>query len=340
MTSSRRVHRKKRTPPRTVTSALLPAVAAALLLGLGGVHLISGRPSTVPVAASDGAAATGTADPEPGATATDGPSATPTAVPSATATVDAAAAAQARATQAVARALATAGADAGGEVSVAVLDLASGVGADSGGSGHAFATASIVKADILAALLRQSGSDLTATQRTEAVAMIEQSDNDAAGALFDAVGGADGLDAANRAFGLTATTAGRNGYWGLTTTTAADQLRLLRVIFEDDSPLDADSRAYAQKLMGRISTDQDWGVSAADSGDGSSDAHWMLKNGWLSRSADGLWVINSIGRVTHDGRDVLVAVLSDGNGTEQGGISLVESVAVAAVDALTAAATD
>ena len=319
MTSRRRTHRKRRRPVGAVSFTLVLAVAAALLLGVGGLRLVGGPPAAAPVAQSAEASA-----------------ASPTA--------DATAAAQDRATAAVAQALATAGATAQGAVSVAVLDLDSGVGATSGGAGHPFVTASIVKADILAVLLRQSDSVLTAEQQTEAVAMIEQSDNDAAGALYEDIGGADGLDEANRTFGLTGTTAGRDGYWGLTTTTSEDQLRLLRVIFGDDSPLDGTAQAYLRKLMGRISTDQDWGVSAAaDEADGSDnsggdgdDGGWMLKNGWLSRSADGLWAINSIGQVTHDGRNVLVAVLSDGNGTEQSGISLVESVAVAAVDALAA----
>jgi hypothetical protein len=65
-------------------------------------------------------------------------------------------------------------------------------------------------------------------------------------------------------------------------------------------------------------------VSAA----GSSFA---LKNGWLPRSATGLWVINSIGRVTSGGHSYLVAALSQGNTTQAAGISLVEAVAKAAV---------
>lgn len=63
--------------------------------------------------------------------------------------------------------------------------------------------------------------------------------------------------------------------------------------------------------------------------DGSS---WALKNGWLPRSATGLWDINSIGRVTaSDGDEYLVVVLSNGNATKEKGISLVESAAEAAV---------
>jgi hypothetical protein len=217
-----------------------------------------------------------------------------------------------------------------GHLSVAVLDTATGATASYGDD--VFVTASIVKVDILAALLRQSDGALTAAQRTAAALMIENSDNDAATELFEAVGGADGLDEANAAFGLTATTAGTDGYWGLTATTAADQLRLLQVVFGTDDTLGAASRSYLQGLMGRIAVDQDWGVSAADDG-----GDPRLKNGWLPRTESGAWVINSIGRVVHDGRQVLVAVLSDGSATEQDGIDLVESAASAAVDSLTTA---
>ncbi|MCX5209290.1 class A beta-lactamase-related serine hydrolase [Kitasatospora sp. NBC_00240] len=324
MSPRHRARRRRHRPLRTGLFTLLAAVATAvaLSLGTGGGQLVARPAATAPIGDSGSPSATAAALPE----------------------------ASARAARTVGEAVADAGADAEGAVAVSVLDLDSGVtagsqlpgpdgatpGADadddgtSGAGGHAFVTASIVKADILAALLRQTDTALPAAQRTLAESMIEQSDNDAASELYQAIGGADGLDEANRAFGLTRTTAGRDGYWGLTTTTTEDQLRLLRVIFTADSPLDADDRGYLQDLMSLIADGQDWGVSAAADPDGAA----KLKNGWLSRSTDGLWAVNSIGLVTRDGRDLLVAVLSDGNSTEESGIALVESVAVAAVEAL------
>ncbi|WP_217214463.1 serine hydrolase [Streptomyces sp. AC550_RSS872] len=218
----------------------------------------------------------------------------------------------------------------GVEVSVAVLDLASGASASYGD--RAFDTASIVKVDILAALLLQAqdaGRRLTAAERAYATAMIEDSDNASASELWRAIGQAQGLDAANERLGLTRTEGGDGMLWGLTQTTAVDQLRLLRQVFGEDSELSEDSRAYLSGLMGRIAAGQRWGVSAA--GDGSG---WALKNGWLPRTATGLWDINSVGRVAVDGRDCLVAVLSDGNATQAEGIALVEAAAVAAVSLL------
>jgi hypothetical protein len=83
--------------------------------------------------------------------------------------------------------------------------------------------------------------------------------------------------------------------------------------------------------MARTAAGQRWGVSAAADGSG-----WALKNGWLPRSATGLWDIDSIGRVTVDGRAYLVAALSQGNATKAEGVSLVEAAARAAVSVFTA----
>ncbi|MDX3228494.1 serine hydrolase [Streptomyces sp. ME19-01-6] len=219
--------------------------------------------------------------------------------------------------------------------SAAVLDTGSAASAVYGGD--AYDTASIVKVDILAALLLQAqdaGRRLTAQERSYATVMIQESDNDAATALWPEIGGEEGLDAANQRLGLTETHGGRSGEWGLTQTTAADQLRLLREVFatgaaDGRAVLSEPSRAYVQQLMGRIVADQAWGVSAAADG---ATRTW-LKNGWMPRSATGLWVINSIGRVTAGGRTYLVSVLSGGHKDKDSGVALVETAARAAVSA-------
>ncbi|MDW6058758.1 serine hydrolase [Streptomyces sp. FXJ1.4098] len=220
-----------------------------------------------------------------------------------------------------------------GQFSAAVLDTGSAAGAVYGDG--AYDTASIVKVDILAALLLQAqdaGRQLTAQERSYATVMIQKSDNDAATALWQEIGGAAGLDAANKRLGLTETHGGQSGRWGLTQTTAADQLTLLRAVFATGAEggktvLSEPSRAYVQQLMGQIAEDQAWGVSAA----ADDAAGTRLKNGWLPRSATGLWVVNSIGRVTAQGRTYLVAVLSNGHKDMDTGVALVESAARAAV---------
>ena len=209
------------------------------------------------------------------------------------------------------------------------------------GSDVPYDTASIIKVDILATLLLQAqdaGHGLTQQERTQAEAMIERSDNDAANALWRRIGLAPGLETANKRLGLSSTVGGTGGKWGLTRTTVTDQIRLLRAVFADAGASSADgsaltttSRNYVRTLMTRIAAGQSWGVSAA------SDSGWALKNGWLQRSTTGLWDINSVGRVTSGTHHYLVAVLSDGNASMTGGIATVEHEARTAVTAARAA---
>ncbi|MEU3187817.1 serine hydrolase [Streptomyces sp. NPDC006923] len=206
------------------------------------------------------------------------------------------------------------------DLSFAVYDTAGGREAVYG-EDRTYVTASVVKVAILAAVLlraRDSGRWLTAEELRLAEAMIERSDNDAATALRAAAGGPAGLDAAHARLGMTRTSAAPA--WGLTRTTARDQLTLLKAVFGTDSPLDGRARGLLAALMGRVVAGQHWGVSAAG-GD------WALKNGWLPRSGSGLWVVHSVGRV----RGCLVAVLSDGHGSREEGIARVEEAAVRAV---------
>ncbi|MCZ0990095.1 serine hydrolase [Streptomyces diastatochromogenes] len=230
------------------------------------------------------------------------------------------------------QAMASVSVPSGAKVSAAVLEVDSGESAAYGGA--AFDTASIVKVDILATLLLQAqdaGRQLTVAEKAYATKMIENSDNASATALWHTIGRAEGLDTANERFGLAGTSGGSGELWGLTQTTAADQLALLQQVFGEESLLSAASRTYVQGLMKGVEADQQWGVSAAAVG-----SSWALKNGWLARSTTGLWDVNSIGRVTVDGTDYLVAVLSKGTASEAKGISLVEDAAKAAVSSFAA----
>jgi hypothetical protein len=219
----------------------------------------------------------------------------------------------------------------GGHVAVAVDDLTTGSQAAFSGT-EEFVTASIVKVDILVTLLYQAqeaGQALTAGEQELAATMIENSDNGSASDLYGDVGGAAAIDDANRVCGLSETAVGTGGYWGLTTTTVDDQLRLLRVVFTSPSPLSAASQDYIQTLMGSVEAGQQWGVpAAADPG-----TLFMVKNGWLPNPT--LWEINSIGEIVHDGQRMLMAVLSDDNASEDSGISVVQAVAKEAASSMT-----
>lgn len=218
-----------------------------------------------------------------------------------------------------------------GRMSVLVADLSTGVTAAYGSADRKFTTASIVKVDILATLLLQRNGKLTASQRALAERMIRASDNRAATALWRQIGRTGGLKTANQQFGLTSTVGGTGGRWGTTTTTANDQLRLLRVVFAADSPLPAESRRYLQSLMGTVVADQDWGVSAADTRKG---RQYFVKNGWLPRSRHG-WIVNSIGSVEHQGHRLLIVALSDGRPSKDSGVEVLELASKSSAEAVT-----
>ncbi|MGW5061349.1 serine hydrolase [Streptomyces sp. NPDC004096] len=215
-------------------------------------------------------------------------------------------------------------------MSVALLDKETEKWATYGGD--VFDTASIVKVDILSTLLLQAQDAdraLAAEERDLTTDMIESSDNDATSTLWTAIGSAAGLDKANQRLGLKQTRGGEGTVWGLTQTTAVDQVRLLAAVFGDKSPLNAESRSYVRHLMYHIAPDQDWGVSAAaDTGKPTA-----LKNGWLQRSQTHLWDVNSVGRMEKNGRTFYMAVLSNGAGTEDSGIEFVEQAARSAATA-------
>ncbi len=73
--------------------------------------------------------------------------------------------------------------------------------------------------------------------------------------------------------------------------------------------------------MTHVDPDQAWGVSAGVA----SNATVAIKNGWLPLDP-GDWQINSMGWIDGDGRDYIVAVLSDGNATEADGIDSIETL--------------
>ncbi|MCE3556100.1 class A beta-lactamase-related serine hydrolase [Pseudonocardia sp. RS11V-5] len=191
-------------------------------------------------------------------------------------------------------------------------------------------TASVIKLDILEALLlahRDDGTVLAGSELDQATAMIVNSDNDAATALWNAVGGdGSGLQEATERLGADATTTDPNGYWGLSTSDADDQLTLLSDLV-DAGPLTPSDRRLALGLMTRVEPDQAWGISAiADPATPTA-----LKDGWLDiDDDDGRWATGSVGMLTLHGHRVLLAVLTQHNPSEQDGIALVEALARAA----------
>jgi beta-lactamase class A len=187
-----------------------------------------------------------------------------------------------------------------------------------------FDSASAVKVTILGALLRLAMDQkryLTTTEATEARAMITQSDNSAASALWAELGTSRLQHFLNLA-GMKQTVLGTHGYWGLTQITAHDEMLLLRLLLKDNSVLNAASRTYALGLMADVIPSERWGVPAG--APTSLTVH--VKNGWLPRTTHG-WRIHSIGCFTGKGTSYSIVVLTEDNPTMAYGIATIEGIA-------------
>ena len=223
-----------------------------------------------------------------------------------------------------------------GTVVAAVYDVAAGQTWTLGPQ-HPQAEASIVKLDILETLYAQQGNGpaLAGTDQSLAQQMMEDSDNAAATSLWNAVGGPRRIQSFNTAAGLTHTLPSScvtcPGFawpgWGLTTTTPADQIVLLRELIEPSTLLTDAQRHSALEFMENVTPGQRWGVT----GGVPPQATVALKNGWLPlNSARTDWQINSIGWVKGSGRNYLMAVLTTGNPTEQYGIDTINRLSAMA----------
>ncbi|WP_219509969.1 serine hydrolase [Nonomuraea ceibae] len=222
-----------------------------------------------------------------------------------------------------------------GRVAYSALDLVSGVTIGHRAHERGMITASGSKVDILMALLARRKQPLRGSERDLAARMIRESDNQAADTLWWRAGGGPGLAAFYRKLGLRETTPGAGRYWGGTTTTPADRVKVLKLLAEGGRGLRAADREHVLGLMGRVHRDQDWGVSAA----ARPGERVALKNGWTPRPfVHNTWAVTSYGRVTGPGRDLLLSVQTDHQPGESHGIATIEGLAKLVGDRLDALA--
>jgi beta-lactamase class A len=175
-----------------------------------------------------------------------------------------------------------------------------------------------------------TGRPLSGAQAALMTTMIENSDNQSATTLLADVGGHKAIGRFDRSAGLTNTTPSTLALipgtslpgWGLTTTTALDQVRLVARFAYRNAVLSDASRGYGLHLMENVEADQNWGVSGGVPA-GSTVA---LKNGWLPLAPTNYWQVNSIGWISGHGRDYVLAVLTANNPTEAYGIATIEAV--------------
>jgi beta-lactamase class A len=184
--------------------------------------------------------------------------------------------------------------------------------------------ASVSKLDVLGAVLRaeQAGASVDDDVTDDEAAMIEHSSNDAAVELYNRVG-QDGIEDFDEAVGATDVAYAEAGYFGLDTSTALDQVQIMKAYAYPGAVLTPASQAQATALFGQVEADQHWGASGGVPAGVTVD----LKNGWLPHGTG--WVVNTVGHVQGQGHDYVVAIMSAGNSTEQAGIDRLETVSAA-----------
>jgi hypothetical protein len=198
-----------------------------------------------------------------------------------------------------------------------------------------FQTASIVKANILEALLyqaQQNGTPLSEVETSTAQQMIEASDNDDASDLYSQIGGNAGLDAYDHKIGMLSTAGGADGYWGETLTNPADQIKLLQQLAEPKtSVLHAAEIDYQLGLMHEIDPGENWGATGGVPASGVTVA---LKNGWVPLTSNTDWEVNTIGWVQGDGHDYLIALMTAHDPSEDYGINTLDALSKDIYDTL------
>lgn len=185
-------------------------------------------------------------------------------------------------------------------------------------------SASVVKVTVLGALLRQAkeaGRALTPREVALTTAMITRSDNDATTALWKQLGPTR-IKHFLALAGMTRTTPGAGGYWGLTQITATDELTLMALLTSDNAVLGPASRDYALRLMNKVVAAQRWGVPAGVP----TGVTVHVKNGWLPRATHA-WRVHSVGAFNGGGRDYAMVVLTQDDSTMSYGVGTIEGVA-------------
>jgi hypothetical protein len=197
-------------------------------------------------------------------------------------------------------------------------------------------TASIVKADILSMWLKQYQSmpgsipsNIPYSIQYLMQNMITMSDNVAATSLFYFGGGCAKLTEFNTLIPTSETTVGCETPtyygWGNTTTTAADQVAIVKTLAYDNNVLTPNTRAYGLHLMESVTPTQRWGVTCGPWGTVCNGPNYAdpvpgvtvaLKNGWkydpacVKQDASCPWQVNGMGWVEGKDRNYVLAVLT------------------------------
>lgn len=195
--------------------------------------------------------------------------------------------------------------------------------------GKKFVTASTIKLSILEKILldnQATGRTMTDYQMAQAIPMITQSDNGSASILWNEAGGGAAMQDFFEQIGTTDTVANAYGSWGVTITTAADQLKVAEQIANTDTVLTPSSITIANELLDNVNPEQRWGVP----GGVPAGIIARVKNGWLDDASAGndfadtsYWTNNSVGYIEGElnGKKIKysMAEFSSGNPDEESG---------------------
>jgi len=192
----------------------------------------------------------------------------------------------------------------------------------------ALITASILKVQLLGTVLSEAqaaGQPLSPSEQALAAPMIEVSDNNATTNILQDAGGPGAVATFDQSIGMTESNPISD--WGNSTTTATDQLILLDRFVQPNGYLSDASRAYGLNLMSQIVPADIFGVSSG------------VPSGLLRASKTGRipseGVINGIGWVQGQGRDYLIAVLTQAvPNPDQTGLALIDEVSTSTWNAL------
>lgn len=187
-------------------------------------------------------------------------------------------------------------------------------------------TASVFKVMVLAGTLLEAqgqSRDLTEWEISQLTPMITESANEPVRALWRSFGGAPWFENQVRIFDLreTTVTADTGSAWGLTQTSARDQVNLIRqVLLGEWGPIEDQYRTNAVNLMTSVVSSQTWGVTAG------------VPPGWTVAQKNGFAgaTINSVGWVDAPGESngYVLAIMSTGWPNHAAGIAAVEAVSI------------
>ena len=201
-----------------------------------------------------------------------------------------------------------------GEIAFALIDGGSGVRGRS--ETTQFASASVVKSMLLAAELRRLDAEgLPLDSETESLltSMITISDNDAATAIYSRVGD-EGLNAVAQRTGMKDFEVAIS--WGYAKITAGDMARLFAQL---DRTLPDRFEKFGKGLLGSVTPEQSWGIPAV-----AEDWSVRFKGGWVLTDSGQL--VSQAAELRRGGRELSMAILTDGQPSMAYGIETVEGI--------------